>query len=145
MKKILSLFFTGLVVVLAGCSVELDTSSADSKGEKLAGRAEVMETKINHTTDILEKWMDEEKLTKRHQERLVSELDDTLAAMNVFLDSETPVLLKKVQDFANEELEERKNIIKDVQNKAEKGLATKADLQTVIDTLDDDVNINLLD
>lgn len=144
MKKIMILMVVLLAFLTTGCSVQLTTSNElDSKAEILEVKGEEVQSEFNNALNFVNelKFSNKNTINAKDQQRIGNQIDDVLNVIEEFKELEVPVLGGQVKDFVDNNLKQREEILRDVQEKAEKGQAEKEDLQQLEKALSNDINI----
>ncbi|WP_413309631.1 hypothetical protein AA0X95_13485 [Bacillus sp. 1P10SD] len=145
MKKFFVLSVVMFSFLVTGCSVEIDTGSSKitSQSTELEAKSEAIQDQFNEAMDMATELEGKNTLTTNDQKRLANQIEDVLSVITEFKEVNTPLIGKKIKNIAGKNLENREEILRRIQEKAEEGKATKEDVHKMKKALSDDVNIKL--
>ncbi|WP_042457128.1 hypothetical protein [Neobacillus dielmonensis] len=145
MKKMIVASMVLVTLFATGCSVELDTtrSSVNSKSNQLEEKADALEYEYDGLMALADELEDQQTIKAKDQKRLATEISSLLDAVDEIKNADTPVIGKKVKDFANDKFEQREQVLEKIQEKAEGGKATKKDVKEMKKALEADINFSL--
>lgn len=140
MKKLILLSAGLTAVLLTGCSFDKENPTfkldeVTAQAEDFADKAEEFGDKVAGAKTELGKLADQRKLDDKDQENIVDQIAVMLEAFDEFKQEDAPFLTKTAKKIVIEEMNKVKVDLKKIQNKAEKGKATKADLEKIDELL----------
>ncbi|MFT4416578.1 hypothetical protein ACLM5H_22190 [Fredinandcohnia humi] len=139
MKKACVLLIIVLVGLLVGCS----NSFSIEKAEDFSQIADEFGENIDGFKDEFERLERKGKLTKEDQQNLVASIEDIKDEVDDFLSAEAPFGLTTVQKVIKKDVNDRVEILNELQEKAENNEATVRDIKRVNDDFFADVSLSL--
>lgn len=145
MKKMIVLSIVMATLLVTGCSVEIDTGTAKltSQSNELEAKAEAIENQFDNALNLVVELEEKNTLSTNDQKRLANQIDDVLTVLTEFKEVNTPFIGKKIKNIAEKNIEDREEILRNIQEKAGEGRATKRDIQQIEKALSDDFSIKL--
>jgi hypothetical protein len=130
------------VMLLSGCSVDIDTGT--SKVEGFANVAEELGDTITNAKSELGPLQEKKVLTAKDQQAVVDHINRVTDVIHDFKEEESTFLAIMVKKAAGKELNNKEEVLLTIKEKAEKNEATEEDIKKMIETLSSDYEIKLL-
>ena len=140
MKKLMIFPFVFLALLLCGCTVSLDPDL--SKVDEFTEVAEEMDVVFTEAKSTFMELDEQSSLSSNDQKTIEFQIKLLREAINNFKSTEAPFLVKTAKKSAAKELNKiDKKLIK-FEEKAKNDEVKKGDLQSLIELVTDDIEIN---
>jgi outer membrane murein-binding lipoprotein Lpp len=141
MKKMVLLIMMLGGFLLAGCSVELDTST--SKSEQLAEDADDLSEAFSIVKQELKSLQKKKTLTAKDQELVAQQLKGLIKQINDFTKEDGSFLTDLPRKATKKVMDKKEKVLAEMLKKAEKGKLKPKDIDMLDDELSDDIEFKL--
>jgi len=143
MKKLMLITGISMSFILTGCSVDLDMSTSET--EEFAMEVEKLADVFMDTKGELESLKENKSLSEEDEQLISKRVDELIDQMDEFKEENSSIVAKLAQTVAEEKLNEKEEILKNIKDKIKNQQVEMSDLDTILEVVSADVEWKLFE